>query len=136
MYKPYEKRFRKKDKSKVTLLQSLRRFSLRYFYRKIKYRIKYHTDYEATFSLDIYSLEWLYYHLWRYLEDACKVIDMEEEIKINNKSLKLGEACEILMGAIKETLENEEIIFYQDPYPENVELIFTFYGKLATYFWY
>ena len=133
MYKPYEKRFRKKDKSKVTLLQSLRRFSLRYFYRKIKYRIKYHTDYEATFSLDIYSLEWLYYHLWRYLEDACKVIDMEEEIKINNKSLKLGEACEILMGAIKETLENEEIIFYQDPYPENVELIFTFYGKLASY---
>ena len=136
MYKPYEKRFRKKDKSKVTLLQSLRRFSLRYFYRKIKYRIKYHTDYEATFSLDIYSLEWLYYHLWRYLEDACKVIDMEEEIKINNKSLKLGEACEILMGAIKETLENEEIIFYQDPYPENVELIFTFYGKLASYLWY
>ena len=136
MYKPYEKRFRKKDKTKVTLLQSLRRFSLRYFYRKIKYRIKYHTDYEATFSLDIYSLEWLYYHLWRYLKDAGKVIDMEQEIYINNKPLKLGEACEMLMGAIKETLEDEETIFYQDPYPENVEFIFTFYGKLASYLWY
>ena len=136
MYKPYEKRFRKKDKTKVTLLQSLRRFSLKYFYRKIKYRIKYHTDYEATWSLDIYSLEWLYYHLWRYLEDASKIIDMEEEITINNKSLKLKEACEILMCAIKETLEDEETIFYQDPYPENVELIFTFYGKLAPYLWY
>ena len=136
MYKPYEKRFHKKDKTKVTLLQSLRCFSLRYFYRKIKYRIKYHTDYEATWSLDIYSLEWLYYHLWRYLEDASKIIDMEEEITINNKSLKLREACEILMCAIKETLEDEETIFYQDPYPENVELIFTFYGKLAPYLWY
>ena len=136
MYKPYEKRFRKKDKTKVTLLQSLRRFSLRYFYRKIKYRIKYHTDYEATWSLDIYSLEWLYYHLWRYLKDAGRVIDMEQEIYINNKPLKLGEACEILMGAIKETLEDGETIFCQDPYPENVELIFTFYGKLASYLWY
>lgn len=136
MYKPYEKRFRKKDKTKVILLQSLRRFSLRYFYRKIKYRIKYHTDYEATFSLDIYSLEWLYYHLWRYLEDAGRVIDMEQEIKINNKSLKLREACEILMCAIKETLENEETIFYQDPYPDNVAFIFAFYGELAPYLWY
>ena len=136
MYKPYEKRFRKKDKTKVTLLQSLRRFSLRYFYRKIKYRIKYHTDYEATWSLDIYSLEWLYYHLWRFLEDASKVIDMEEEIKINNKSLKLIEACEILMCAIKETLEDKETIFYQDPYPDNVAFIFAFYGELAPYLWY
>ena len=136
MYKPYEKRFRKKDKTKVTLLQSLRRFSLRYFYRKIKYRIKYHTDYEATWSLDIYSLEWLYYHLWRFVEDAGKIIDMEEEIYINNKPLKLGEACEILMGAIKETLEDEGTNLYQIPYPENVELIFIFYGKLAPYLWY
>ena len=136
MYKPYEKRFRKKDKTKATLLQSLRRFSLRYFYRKIKYRIKYHTDYEATWSLDIYSLEWLYYHLWRYLEDAGKVIDMEQEIHINNKSLKLREACEILMCAIKETLENEETIFYQDPYPDNVAFIFAFYGELVPYLWY
>ena len=136
MYKPYEKRFRKKDETKVTLLQSLRRFSLRYFYRKIKYRIKYHTDYEATFSLDVYSLEWLYYHLWRYLKDAGRVIDMEQEIYINNKPLKLGEACEMLMGAIKETLENEETIFYQDPYPEGIELIFAFYGELAPYLWY
>ena len=136
MYKPYEKRFRKKDKIKVTLLQSLRRFSLKYFYYKIKYRIRYHTDCEATWSLDVYSLEWLYYHLWRYLEDASKVIDMEQEIYINNKPLKLRKACEILMGAIKETLEDEEIIFCQDPYPENVELIFTFYGKLAPYLWY
>ena len=136
MYKPYEKRFRKKDKTKVTLLQSLRRFSLRYFYRKIKYRIKYHTDYEATWSLDIYSLEWLYYHLWRYLEDAGKVIDMEQEIKINKKSLKLREACEILMCAIKETLEDEETIFYQDPYPDNVAFIFAFYGEVVPYLWY
>lgn len=136
MYKPYEKRFRKKDKTKVTLLQSLRRFSLRYFYRKIKYRIKYHTDYEATWSLDIYSLEWLYYHLWRYLEDANRVIDMEQEIRINNKPLKLREACEILMCAIKETLEDEETIFYQDPYPDNVAFIFAFYGELAPYLWY
>ena len=136
MYKPYEKRFRKKDKTKVTLLQSLRRFSLRYFYHKIKYRIKYHTDCEATWSLDVYSLEWLYYHLWRYLEDAGKVIDMEQEIHINNKPLKLRKACEMLMGAIKETLEDEETIFCQDSYPENVELIFTFYGKLASYLWY
>ena len=136
MYKPYEKRFRKKSKTKVTLLQSLRRFSLRYFYRKIKYRIKYHTDYEATWSLDIYSLEWLYYHLWRYLEDASKIIDMEQEIKINNKSLKLREACEILMCAIKETLEDEETIFYHDPYPDNVAFIFAFYGELVPYLWY
>ena len=136
MYKPYEKRFRKKDKTKVTLLQSLRRFSLRYFYRKIKYRIKYHTDYEATWSLDIYSLEWLYYHLWRYLEDASRVIDMEQEIRINNKPLKLREACEILMCAIKETLKDEETIFYQDPYPDNVAFIFAFYGELAPYLWY
>ena len=136
MYKPYEKRFRKKDKTKVTLLQSLRRFSLRYFYRKIKYRIKYHTDYEATWSLDIYSLEWLYYHLWRYLEDAGKVIDMEQEIYINNKPFKLREACEMLMGAIKETLEDEEVSNYVDLYPDNVAVIFAFYGKLAPYLWY
>lgn len=136
MYKPYEKRFSKKDETKVTLLQSLRRFSLRHFYSKIKYRIKYHTDYEATWSLDIYSLEWLYYHLWRFVKDTSKVIDMEQEIYINNKSLRLGEACEMLMGAIKETLEDEETIFYQDPYPERVEFIFTFYGKLAPYLWY
>lgn len=136
MYKPYEKRFRKKDETKVTLLQSLRRFSLRYFYRKIKYRIKYHTDYEATWSLDIYSLEWLYYHLWRFLEDAGKVIDMEEEIKINNKSLKLREACEILMCAIKETLKDEEVPSYVDLCPDNVAFIFAFYGELAPYLWY
>lgn len=136
MYKPYEKRFSKKDETKVTLLQRLRRFSLRHLYRKTKYRIKYHTDYEAAFSLDIYSLEWLYYHLWRFVKDAGKVIDMEQEIYINNRSLKLGGACEMLMGAIKETLEDEETIFYQDPYPEKVELIFTFYGKLAPYLWY
>ena len=134
MYKPYEKRFGKKPKA--SFIHSARSFSLKYFYHKIKYRIKYHTNYEATWSLDIYSLEWLYYHLWRYLEDAGKVIDMEQEIYINNKPLKLRKACEILMGAIKETLEDEETIFYQDPYPENVELIFTFYGKLAPYLWY
>lgn len=136
MYKPYEKRFRKKDKTKVTLLQSLRRFSLRYFYRKIKYRIKYHTDYEATWSLDIYSLEWLYYHLWRFVEDAGKIIDMEEEIKINNKSLKLREACEILMCAIKETLKDKEVSNYIDLCPDNVAFIFAFYGELAPYLWY
>ena len=134
MYKPYEKRFSKKPKA--NFIHRARSFSLKYFCHKIKYRIKYHTNYEATFSLDIYSLEWLYYHLWRYLEDANKVIDMEQEIYINNKPLKLGEACEMLMGAIKETLEDEETIFCQDPYPENVELIFTFYGKLASYLWY
>lgn len=136
MYKPYEKRFSKKDETKLTLLQRLRRFSLRYLYNKIKYWIKYKTDCEVSWSLDIYSLEWLYYHLWRYLEDAGKVIDMQQEIHINNKPLKLREACEMLMGAIKETLEDEETIFYQDPYPEKVELIFTFYGKLAPYLWY
>ena len=134
MYKPYDKKFGKK--SKASFIHRARFFSLKCFYHKIKYRIKYHTDCEATWSLDVYSLEWLYYHLWRYLKDAGKVIDMEQEIYINNKPLKLGEACEILMGAIKETLEDEEIIFYQDPYPENVELIFTFYGKLASYLWY
>ena len=136
MYKPYEKRFSKKDETKVTLLQRLRRFSLGHFYRKTKYRIKYHTDCEAAWSLDIYSLEWLYYHLWRFVKDAGKVIDMEQEIYINNKPLKLGEACEMLMGAIKEILEGEETIFYQNPYSEKVELIFTFYGKLAPYLWY
>lgn len=136
MYKPYEKRFGKKDETKVTLLQRLRRFSLRHLYNKIKYRIKYHTDYEATWSLDFYSLEWLYYHLWRFVEDASKVIDIEQEIYINNKPLKLREACEMLMGAIKETLEDEETIFYQDPYPDNVAAIFAFYGKLAPYLWY
>lgn len=136
MYKPYEKKFSKKDETKPTLLQRLRRFSLRHLYNKIKYWIKYQTDYESTFSLDIYSLEWLYYHLWRYLEDTSQVIDMEEKIYINNKPLKLREACEMLMGAIKETLDDEETIFYQDPYPEKVELIFTFYGKLAPYLWY
>lgn len=136
MYKPYEKRFRKKDKTKVTLLQSLRRFSLRYFYRKIKYRIKYHTDYEATWSLDIYSLEWLYYHLWRFVEDAGKLIDMEEEIKINNKSLKLREACEILMCAIEETLKDKEVSNYINLCPDNVAFIFAFYGELAPYLWY
>ena len=134
MYKPYDKKFGKK--SKASFIHRARSFSLKYFYHKIKYCIKYHTDCEATWSLDVYSLEWLYYHLWRYLKDAGKVIDMEQEIYINNKPLKLGEACEILMGAIKETLENEETIFYQDPYPENVELIFTFYGKLVPYLWY
>ena len=134
MYKPYEKRFGKKPKA--NFIYRARSFSLKYFYHKIKYCIKYHTNYEATWSLDVYSLEWLYYHLWRYLEDAGKVIDMEQEIYINNKPLKLRKACEMLMGAIKETLEDEEIIFYQDPYPENVELIFTFYGKLASYLWY
>lgn len=136
MYKPYEKRFSKKDETKPTLLQRLRRFSLRHFYNKIKYWIKYQTDCEASWSLDFYSLEWLYYHLWRYLEDAGKVIDMEQEIYINNKPLKLREACEMLMGAIKETLEDEEVSSYVDLYPDNVATIFAFYGKLAPYLWY
>lgn len=136
MYKPYEKRFSKKDETKVTLLQHLRRFSLRHLYNKIKYWIKYQTDCEASWSLDFYSLEWLYYHLWRYLEDAGKVIDMEQEIYINNKPLKLREACEMLMSAIKETLEDEEVSSYVDLYPDNVAAIFTFYGKLAPYLWY
>ena len=135
MYKPYEKRFGNR-RSTLKLRYRLCPTHLKFLLRKLRYRIKYHTNYEAAFSLDIYSLEWLYYHLWRYLEDASKVIDMEQEIKINNKSLKLREACEILMGAIKETLEAEETIFYQDPYPERVELIFAFYGKLAPYLWY
>lgn len=136
MYKPYEKRFGIKDETKVTLLQHLRRFSLRHLYNKIKYWIKYQTDCEASWSLDFYSLEWLYYHLWRYLEDASKVIDMEQEIYINNKPLKLREACEMLMGAIKETLEDEEVSSYVDLYPDNVAAIFAFYGKLAPYLWY
>lgn len=128
MYKPYEKRFG----TKSSLLDN----SLRYFYNKIKYWIKYQTDCEASWSLDFYSLEWLYYHLWRYVEDASDVIDMEQEIYINNKPLKLREACEMLMGAIKETLEDEEVPFYADLYPDNVAAIFAFYGKLAPYLWY
>lgn len=136
MYKPYEKRFGKKDETKLTLLQSLRRFSLRYFYRKTKYRIKYHTDYEAAWSLDFYSLEWLYYHLWRFVEDAGEVVDMEYEIEINNRLIKLREACKILMGAIKETLDDEEIFYCSGQYLNNVSTIFTFYGKLAPYLWY
>ncbi len=136
MYKPYEKRFGKKDETKLTLLQSLRRFSLRYFYCKTKYRIEYHTDYEAVWSLDFYSLEWLYYHLWRFVEDAGKIIDMEQEIYINNKPLKLRKACEMLMGAIKETLDDEEIFYGSEQYLDNVAAIFAFYGKLAPYLWY
>lgn len=128
MYKPYEKRFG----TKSSLLDN----SLRYLYNKIKYRIKYQTDCEASWSLDFYSLEWLYYHLWRYVEDASDVIDMEQEIYINNKPLKLREACEMLMGAIKETLEDEEVSSYIDLYPYNVAAIFAFYGKLAPYLWY
>ena len=135
MYKPYDKKFGNRRPT-LKLRYRLRPSNLKFLLRKLRYRIKYHTNYEATFSLDIYSLEWLYYHLWRYLKDAGRVIDMEQEIYINNKPLKLGEACEMLMGAIKETLEDEETIFYQDPYPENVEFIFTFYGKLAPYLWY
>lgn len=61
---------------------------------------------------------------------------MEQEIYINNKPLKLGEACEMLMGAIKETLKDEEIFNYADPYSDNVAVIFAFYGKLAPYLWY
>ena len=132
MYKPYEKRFGIKDGTKSSLLDN----SLRYFYNKIKYWIKYQTYYEASWSLDFYSLEWLYYHLWRYLEDASGNIDMEQEIYINKKSLKLKEACEMLMGAIKETLEDEEIYNYANLYPDNVAVIFAFYGKLAPYLWY
>ena len=128
MYKPYEKRFG----TKSSLLDN----SLRYLYNKIKYWIKYQTDCEASWSLDFYSLEWLYYHLWRYVEDAGRVIDMEQEIYINNKPLKLREACEMLMGAIKETLEDEEVSNYVDLYPDNVAAIFAFYGKLAPYLWY
>lgn len=132
MYKPYEKRFGIKDGTKSSLLDN----SLGYFYNKIKYWIKYRTDYEASWSLDFYSLEWLYYHLWRYLEDANGNIDMEQEIYINNKPIKLREACEMLMGAIKETLEDEEVSNYVDLYPDNVAAIFAFYGKLAPYLWY
>ena len=128
MYKPYEKRFG----TKSSLLDN----SLRYLYNKIKYWIKYQTDCKASWSLDFYSLEWLYYHLWRYVEDAGRVIDMEQEIYINNKPLKLREACEMLMGAIKETLEDEEVSNYVDLYPDNVAAIFAFYGKLAPYLWY
>ena len=128
MYKPYEKKFG----TKSSLLDN----SLRYLYNKIKYRIKYQTDCEASWSLDFYSLEWLYYHLWRYVEDASDIIDMEQEIYINNKPLKLREACEMLMGAIKETLEDEEVSSYVDLYPDNVAAIFVFYGKLAPYLWY
>lgn len=132
MYKPYEKRFGIKDGTKSSLLDN----SLGYLYNKIKYWIKYQTDFEASWSLDFYSLEWLYYHLWRYLEDASGNIDMEQEIYINNKPLKLREACEMLMGAIKETLEDEEVSNYVDLYPDNVAAIFAFYGKLAPYLWY
>ena len=132
MYKPYEKRFGIKDGNKSSLLDN----SLRHLCNKIKYWIKYQTDCEASWSLDFYSLEWLYYHLWRYVEDASDVIDMEQEIYINNKPLKLREACEMLMGAIKETLEDEEVSSYVDLYPDNVAAIFAFYGKLAPYLWY
>lgn len=135
MYKPYDKKFGNRRPT-LKLRYRLRPSNLKFLLRKLHYRIKYHTSYEATWSLDAYSLEWLYYHLWRFVEDAGEIIDIEQEIYINNKPLKLRKACEMLMGAIKETLDDEETIFYQDPYPENVELIFTFYGKLAPYLWY
>lgn len=135
MYKPYDKKFGNR-RPILKLRYRLCPSHLKFLLRKLRYRVKYHTNYEATFSLDIYSLEWLYYHLWRFVEDAGKIIDMEQEVKINNKTFELGKACEMLMGAIKETLEDEETIFCQDSYPENVELIFIFYGKLAPYLWY
>lgn len=135
MYKPYDKKFGNR-KPTLKLRYRLRPSYLKFLLRKLCYRIKYHTNYEAAFSLDVYSLEWLYYHLWRYLEDAGKIIDMEQEVKINNKPLKLREACEMLMGAIKETFEDEEVFSYADPYSDNVAVIFAFYGKLASYLWY
>ena len=133
MYKPYEKRFSKKPK--VSFIHRARSFSLKYFYRKIKYRIKYHTDYEAAWSLDVYSLEWLYYHLWRYLEDAGKVIDLNQQIEIYGTTCSLKKGCEVLMRTI-------ECVLFDGPdynskkYAQKIEAVFNLYGKLAPYLWY
>lgn len=133
MYKPYEKRFSKKPKA--SFIHKLRSFSLKYFYRKIKYRIKYHTDYEAAWSLDVYSLEWLYYHLWRYLEDAGKIIDLNQQIGIYGTTCSLKKACEVLMRTI-ETVLFDGPDYNSKKYAQNVEVIFNLYGKLAPYLWY
>lgn len=135
MYKPYDKKFGNRRPT-LKLRYRLRPSHLKFLLRKLRYCIKYHTNYEAAFSLDVYSLEWLYYHLWRFVEDASKIIDMKQEIYINNKPLKLREACEMLMGAIKETLDDEEIFYCSGQYLDNVSTIFAFYGKLAPYLWY
>ena len=133
MYKPYEKRFSKKPKA--SFIHRARSFSLKYFYHKIKYRIKYHTDYEATWSLDVYSLEWLYYHLWRYLEDAGKVIDLNQQIEIYGTTCSLKKACEVLMRTIEYTLFDGPD-YNSKKYAQKIEAIFNLYGKLAPYLWY
>ena len=133
MYKPYEKRFSKKPK--VRFIYKVRSFSLKYFYRKIKYRIKYHTDYEAAWSLDVYSLEWLYYHLWRYLEDAGKVIDLNQQIEIYGTTCSLKKACEVLMRTIECALFDGPD-YNSEKYAQKIEAIFNLYGKLAPYLWY
>ena len=133
MYKPYEKRFSKKPK--VSFIHRVRSFSLKYFYLKIKYRIKYHTDYEAAWSLDVYSLEWLYYHLWRYLEDAGKVIDLNQQVEIYGVTCSLKMACEVLMRNIERALF-DGLDFNSKNYAQNIEAVFSLYGKLAPYLWY
>lgn len=133
MYKPYEKRFSKKPK--VSFIHKLRSFSLKYFYLKIKYRLKYHTDYEAAWSLDVYSLEWLYYHLWRYLEDAGKIIDLNQQIEIYGITCSLKKSCEVLMRTIEVTLFDGPD-YNSKKYAQKIEAIFNLYGKLAPYLWY
>lgn len=133
MYRPYEKRFSKKPKA--SFIHRVRSFSLKYFYLKIKYRIKYHTDYEAAWSLDVYSLEWLYYHLWRYLEDAGKIIDLNQQIEIYGTTCSLKKACEVLMRTIETTLFDGPD-YNSKKYAQKIEAVFNLYGKLAPYLWY
>lgn len=133
MYKPYDKRFSKKPKA--SFIYRVRSFSLKYFCRKIKYRIKYRTDYDASWSLDYYSLEWLYYHLWRYLEDADSIVCLDQEIKIDGVCYTIKDACKTLMDKIEDTLYDEDI-FYTEEYAKKLVDIFNFYGKLAFYLWY
>lgn len=135
MYKPYEKKFGRRGPV-LKLRYRLRPSHLKFLLRKLRYRIKYHTNYEATWSLDVYSLEWLYYHLWRYLEDAGKIIDLDQEIVICDFTWSLREACQNLMRDIERILFEDYGLTCSEEYADQVVVIFNFYGHLAPYLWY
>lgn len=134
MYKPYDKKF---DKTETKLIDKIKWFfnvRIRCF-ADIKYRLKYHTDWRASTYLDDYSLEWLYYHLWRFMEDAAAEdgINLDLEIYLDNEVLTKREACRLLMDKIQRILKETD--YLSKEYVEGVAEVFRIYGEIVPWLW-
>lgn len=138
MYKPYDKNCSNLIPLKPSdilnkVLCALRSRPLKRLYRRVSYWIKYRTDYKATWDLDTYSMEWLIYHIERYLEDAGKIIDLNQEIEIRGVKHTMREACRVQIAYFKKCLKLD---YWDEERYRLIEEAFSFYGKLAPYLWY